>query len=126
MPPLDAEYAAWPIWPSKAAALDMLTMAPRSPLSVGSLREIAVPTRRMQSKVPIRLIAITFENASRSAAELNSPSRPTVRWAQPMPAEFTSTRTGPSSSACAMAASICSVFVTSTGAKTPPTSSAVA
>ena len=70
MPPLDAEYAAWPIWPSKAAALAMLTIAPRSPLSVGSLREIAVPTRRMQSKVPIRLIAITFENASRSAAEL--------------------------------------------------------
>ena len=39
-----------------------------------------------------------------------------------MPAELTSTRTGPSSSACSMAALICSVFVTSTGAKTPPIS----
>ena len=68
-PPFDAEYAAWPICPSKAATLARLTMAPRSPDSVGSLREIAVPTRRTQSKVPIRLIATTLENASRSAAE---------------------------------------------------------
>ena len=121
-PPLEAEYAAWPIWPSNAATLAMLTIAPRSPLSVGSVREIAVPTRRMQSKVPIRLIAMTLENAARSAAEANSPSRPTVRCAQPMPAELTSTRTGPSSSAWAIADSICSVLVTSTGAKTPPIS----
>src|SRR6476619_2827980 len=67
-PPLEAEYAAWPTCPSKAATLARLTMAPRSPDSVGSLRAIAVPTRRTQSKVPIRLIATTFEKASRSAA----------------------------------------------------------
>ena len=30
-PPLDDEYAAWPIWPSNAATLAMLTIAPRSP-----------------------------------------------------------------------------------------------
>src|SRR4051794_11629671 len=41
-----------------------------------------------------------------------------------MPAELTSTRTGPSSSACSIAALIWSVLVTSTGAKIPPTSSA--
>ena len=50
--------------------------------------------------MPIRLIAMTFLKASRSCAESNSPSRPMVRCAQPMPAELTSTRSGPSSSAC--------------------------
>ena len=29
-PPLDAEYAAWPIWPSNAATDAVLTMTPRS------------------------------------------------------------------------------------------------
>ena len=31
MPPFDAEYAAWPICPSKAATDAVLTMTPRSP-----------------------------------------------------------------------------------------------
>ena len=44
------------------------------------------------SKVPIRLIAMTRLNAARSCAESNSPSRPMVRCAQPMPAEFTHAR----------------------------------
>jgi hypothetical protein len=68
-PPLDAEYAACPIWPSNAATEAMLTIAPRSPCSIGSVVLIAVATMRMQSKLPIRLIAITFLNASRLAAE---------------------------------------------------------
>ena len=65
-PPLDAEYAAWPIWPSKAATLAMFTIAPRSPSRSGSSLLISVAASRIASKVPIRLIAITFENAPRS------------------------------------------------------------
>ena len=96
-PPLDAEYAACPIWPSKAATLAMFTITPRSPDPVGSSLLISVAASRIASKVPIRLIAITFENAPRSCAESNSPSRPMVRCAQPMPAELTRIRSGPSS-----------------------------
>ena len=40
---------------------------------------ISVAASRTASKVPIRLIAITFLNASRSWAESNSPSLPIVR-----------------------------------------------
>ena len=69
MPPLDEEYAACPIWPSNAATLAMLTIAPRSPVAVGSSRDIAVPAIRIMSKVPIRLIAMTFLYSSRSCAE---------------------------------------------------------
>ena len=69
-PPLDAEYAAWPIWPSKAATEARLTIAPRSPdASSGSVRPIAVAAIRMASKVPIRLIAMTLVYAARSAAD---------------------------------------------------------
>ncbi len=60
MPPLDEEYAACPIWPSNAATLARLTTTPRSPLASGSLRDIAVAASRIASKVPIRLIAMTF------------------------------------------------------------------
>ena len=37
-----------------------------------------------------------------------------VRWAQPMPAELTSARSGAISAAASTAAAICSVLVTST------------
>ena len=40
MPPLEAEYAAWPIWPSKAATEAVLTITPRSSPS-GSLLDMA-------------------------------------------------------------------------------------
>ena len=68
IPPFDAEYAAWPIWPSKAATDATLTMAALARLS-GSTVLIAVPAMRMQSKLPIRLIAMTFLKASRLAAD---------------------------------------------------------
>ena len=42
------------------------------------------------------------------------PSLPTVRCAQPMPAEFTSTRTGPIDLAISTALTMSSVLVTST------------
>ncbi len=41
-PPFEAEYAAWPICPSKAATDAVLTMTPRSPSASGSLFCIAV------------------------------------------------------------------------------------
>ena len=53
-------------------------------------------------------------------AELYWPSLPMVRWGQPMPAQLTSTRTGPSSLAASTAAMTCSSSVTSVGANTPP------
>ena len=109
-PPLEALYDAWPIWPSKAATLARLTIAPRWPSSSGSLRLITVAACRTMSKVPTRLMAITFLNASRSWADSSCPSRPMVRWAQPMPAEFTTARSGAISAAALTAAVICSVF----------------
>ena len=54
------------------------------------------------------------------------PSLPTVRWAQPMPAELTRTRTGPIDLAISTASMMSSVFVTSTLANAPPSSSASA
>ena len=45
-----------------------------------------------------------------------------VRWAQPMPAELTTARSGAISAAALTAALIWSVLVTSTWAKTPPIS----
>ena len=85
---------------------------------------IAVPAMRMQSKLPIRLMAMTFLNASRLAAESYEPSLPTVRCAHPMPAELTSTRTGPIDFAISTASTMSSVLVTSTLANAPPISSA--
>jgi hypothetical protein len=57
---LEEEYAACPIWPSNAATLAMFTITPRSPVSSGSRRDMAVPAIRIMSNVPIRLIAMTF------------------------------------------------------------------
>ena len=57
---------------------------------------------------------MTFLNASRLAADSSVPSRPIVRCAQPMPAELTSTRTGPIDLAISTALTRSSVFVTST------------
>ena len=67
---------------------------------------------------------MTRLKASRLAAESYEPSLPTVRWAQPMPAELTSTRTGPIDLAISTALMMSSVLVTSTLAKAPPISSA--
>ena len=89
-------------------------MAPRSPSSSGSVVLIAVPATRMQSKDPTRLMSMTFLNASRLAADSRVPSLPTVRWAQPIPAELTRTRTGPIDLAISTAFTMSSVLVTST------------
>ena len=67
---------------------------------------------------------MTLVKASSEWADSSRPSRPMVRWAQPMPAELTTARSGAISAAALTAAAICSVLVTSTWAKTPLISSA--
>ena len=92
MPPLDAEYASWPVWPSRPAIDAVLITTPRCPsASAGSVRAMAAAPMVIRLKVPIRLMSMTLPKAARSCGE---PSRPTVRWAQPMPAQLTTTRSG--------------------------------
>ena len=64
-PPFDAEYAAWPIWPSYAATDAVLTITPRSPSSSGSFADIPDAASRSTLNVPIRLISMTLRNVSR-------------------------------------------------------------
>ncbi|CAB4368266.1 unannotated protein [freshwater metagenome] len=104
----------------------MLTIAPRSPSSNGSVWLIAVAAIRIASNVPTKLMAITFLNASMFAAESYEPSLPMVRCAQPIPAEFTKTRSGPMDFAISTALMMSSVLVTSTAQNAPPTSFASA
>ena len=73
----------------------MFTIAPRSFHSSGTVWLIAVAARRMQLNVPIRLMLMTLLKWSRLKAESYEPSLPIVRVAQPIPAEFTKTRSGP-------------------------------
>ncbi len=112
-PPLEALYAAWPIWPSNAAIEAVLTITPRSSSS-GSCSVIAAAASRSTLKVPTRLTATTFWKRPRSWG----PSRPTVRPAEPTPAQLTATRSSPSSVACAIASATWSGSGTSAG--TPP------
>ena len=58
-PPFEAEYAAWPIWPSYAATDAVLMITPRSP-STGSLWLIADADSRTTLNVPTRLTSMTF------------------------------------------------------------------
>ena len=69
-------------------------MAPRLPSSSGVLRLILEAASRQTLKVPIRLISMTLRYTSRSWAEEYSPSRPTLRPAHPMPAQFTTLKSG--------------------------------
>ncbi len=99
MPPLLAAYAAWPICPSYAAMLAVMTITPRSS-STGSLSSIATAARRMTLKVPTRLMSmVRWKSASGSG-----PLRPTTRPAVPMPAQFTVIRSSPIDRAASTAA----------------------
>ena len=61
MPPLDAEYAIWPVWPSRPAIEAVLMTTPRCPsLSAGGVFAMAAAAMRMRLKVPIRLMLMTF------------------------------------------------------------------
>src|SRR5580704_5746152 len=78
----------------------------------------------MRLNVPIRFTSMTLPKAARSCGD---PSRPTVRCAQPMPAQLTTTRSGaPTPAAASTAARTESASLTSVRANTPPTSSASA
>ena len=98
---------------------------PRCPsASAGSVLAIAAAAIRIRLNVPIRLMSMTLRYAARSCGD---PSRPTVRAAQPMPAQLTATRSGapgrrpPSTAACTDCSSDTSVLT-----NTPPISSAIA
>src|SRR5215831_3227287 len=84
-PPFDAEYAAWPIWPSKAATEAVLTITPRSPAAFGCPFAIATDASRIMLKVPTRLMLITRANEASTCG----PSFFTVRSAIAMPAQLT-------------------------------------
>ena len=111
-PPLDAEYAAWPIWPSNAATDAVLTMTPRSS-PIGSVLAMRSAPSRITLNVPIRLISTTLRNASSG----NGPSLPRVLIALPVPAQLTTMRSGPSASAASSAAVTAASSVTSVCAK---------
>src|SRR6202044_2079277 len=85
-------------------------MMPRSPSCSGSRFCIAAPARRSALNVPIRLMAMT---RSKSASGIG-PSRPTIRFAGPMPAQLIRMRGVPWSAAdLANAASVSAALVTS-------------
>ena len=90
----------------------MLTITPRSPVSVGSPAAIAAADNRNTLNVPIRLMEMTVEYRSRS---WGVPSRATTRPAQPTPAQFTAIRSGPSEPASSIAAVTSPATVTSVG-----------
>ena len=96
-PPFDALYAAWPIWPSSAATDAVLTIAPRSPSSIGSRDSMPAADLAMQRKVPTRLIWISMLNRS-SGKCLISPvslARLAVLIALPVPAQLIRMRSWP-------------------------------
>src|SRR6266516_988231 len=123
LPPLDAEYASWPVWPSIPATDAVLMTTPRCPSSsAGSVRAIAAAAIRIRLNVPIRLMSKTLRNVARLCG---APSRFTVRSAQPMPAQFTTVRSGaPVAVAAPTAAATDASSDTSVLTNSPPVSSA--
>src|ERR687896_534422 len=118
-PPFDAEYAVWPIWPSKAAIEAVITTAPRSPSASGSPAAIAAAARRSTLKVPIRFTRTKVSNGWSAAG----PSFFTVRSAHPTPRHDTASR---SPSTDSTAACTCASSVTSAAMNAPPISAASA
>src|SRR4051794_14544774 len=104
----------------------VFTTTPRSPSSPGSVCAIAAAASRRTLKVPTRLTVTTLTNAPRSCG---SALRPTVRCAQPMPAQLIAMRSGrslPVASATASATDASSVTSVRTNVVCPPSSSASA
>ena len=85
IPPFEAEYAAWPICPSKAATDAVLTITPRSPSASGGASAMAAADRRRTLNVPIRFTWITFRNRLKECG----PVFPRTRSADPIPAQLT-------------------------------------
>src|ERR1022692_2948039 len=94
-------------------------ITPRSPsASAASVFAMAAAAIRIRLNVPIRLTSMTLRKIARSCGV---PSRPTVRAAQPIPAQFTATRSGgPSATAASTAAWTGPSFTTSVRMKRPP------
>ena len=117
-PPLEAEYAIWPIWPSNAATEAVLMTTPRWPdSSTVSVLAIASAARRITLKVPSRLTVMTVRNSSRSCGPFLDRMRP----AQPTPAQLTTMRSGtPESTIWSIAAWTSSPLVTSVGMRVTP------
>ncbi len=87
-----------------------MTITPRSPSALGWFVDIRAAARRIQLKVPIRLIWIVRVNAARSAG----PRLPKVFSAVPIPAQFTRPCTEPKRATAASRAAVTSSgFVTS-------------
>ncbi len=94
--PFEAEYASWPICPSKAATEAVFTISPRSPSPSGSVRAMAAAALVMTLNVPITFSRWTNSKAPRS---WGVPSRLMTRPAQPLPAQFTQIRRLPRAAA---------------------------
>src|SRR5258705_1010573 len=93
-------------------------MTPRSS-PTGSVLAMRSAPRRIMLNVPIRLISTILRNRSSG----NGPSRPSVLIALPVPAQLTTTRTGPSDSAVSSAALTAASSVTSASADVAPSPS---
>src|ERR1017187_3710001 len=105
-------------------AMDAVLMTtPRRPsASTGSVRAMAAAPIRIRLNVPIRLTSMTLRNDARSCGD---PSRPTVRDAQPTPAQFTTVRSGtPCPAAACTAAATDPSSDTSVFTNRPPDSAA--
>ena len=115
MPPLLEEYAACPTWPSKAAALAVLTMTPRSSPTRLGLASCA----RRRARMNVERADEVDPDDPAVGGERSAPSRLSsrTRTGSPMPAQLTTTRTGPSSSAASKAAETEDSSVTSAAAK---------
>src|SRR6266545_2263082 len=101
-----------------------MTTPRRLSASAGSVWAIAAAPIRIRLKVPIRLMSMTLRYDARSCGV---PSRPTVRAAQPMPAQLTTVRSGaPVPAAASTAAVTESSSATSVFTNRPPVSAATA
>src|SRR5215218_8997040 len=95
----------------------VITIAPRSPSASGSPAAIAAAASRRTLNVPIRFTRTTVSKGWSAAG----PSRPTVRSAQPIPAQETASRRPPAASTAAWT---CSSSVTSVLTKAASSSEA--
>mmetsp|Transcript_18265 Transcript_18265/g.42772 ORF Transcript_18265/g.42772 Transcript_18265/m.42772 type:complete len:267 (+) Transcript_18265:90-890(+) len=115
-PALDAEYAAWPFCPSKAATDATLMMVPRSPFSSGAFLHIHAAHLDNTENVPMRFSRMMNSKLSIGCA---LPLRDTVDRPMPTPAQFTHPSMRPHCApAAAMAFVTDSSFVASMCTKT--------
>ena len=93
-PPLDAEYAAWPIWPVEGG--DRRGVDDHAALAV-DLGSVAAMRRGRQPDHVEGADQVDLDHPARTARAASGPSLPSTRPAVPMPAQLTTIRTGPRS-----------------------------